>query len=128
MSKYQMAKVSAILNLLGALLLFVSFQAASTDFMLVSTKGGRQALCVGKQAMFVVDPGYRVGVGVAECPSGADAKPTAVVNTDKPWLAKLGWFLIVAGFIFQWISIEPPQAPIVRISHGPRQKSPKNPN
>jgi hypothetical protein len=128
MSKYQMARASAILNLVGAVLLFVSFQATSTDFMLVSTKDGRQALCVGKRAMFVMEPNYHTGIGVATCPNDPDAKPAAVINTDEPWLAKLGWLLIVVGFIFQWASIEPPQAPVVRVSYGPRQKSPKKSN
>ncbi len=38
MSKYRMAQLSAFLNLAGAVLVFLSFQATSTDFFLVTTK------------------------------------------------------------------------------------------
>jgi hypothetical protein len=52
-------------------------------------------------------PGGGTLVGL-NCPSDADTKPTAIVNTDAPWLGKLGWFLIGVGFFLQIFSIEEP--------------------
>jgi hypothetical protein len=122
-----MAQLSAFLNLLGALLVFLSFQATSTDFFLVTTKENKTALCVGKSAMFVMGPGTSLLIGTA-CPEAMPgARPTAVVNTDAPWLAILGWALLFVGFFFQLFSIEAPKPNIpVHVSHGPRQRSPKS--
>src|SRR6202049_4420069 len=52
MSKYRIAQASAWLNLLGAFLVFVSFQGTSTDLLMVRTADGRTAFCVGPVSMF----------------------------------------------------------------------------
>ena len=103
--------------------MFLSFQATSTDFLLVSTRDGKSALCVGKRAFFVMVPNGGTGAGAA-CPEGVDAKPAAVVNTDSAWLAKLGWMILGAGFLLQIFSIKKPrETDAPRSSYGPRQKS-----
>jgi hypothetical protein len=107
MTKYRMAQLSGLLNLFGALLVFLSFQATSTDLLLVRASSGQTAFCVGKNAMLVLDPGGGIDIG-AKCPQGADTKPTAVVNTDAPWLGFVGWGILALGFLLQIFSIEKP--------------------
>jgi hypothetical protein len=127
MMKYRMALLSAFLNLLGSFLVFLSFQAASTNLLLVTEKGTKNvAFCIGDRAVFgLTKDGRGTAMGYG-CPQGVDAKPAAVVNTDSPGLAKFGWILIGFGFFLQMFSIEKPQAVTVpHISYGPRQRSPK---
>ncbi len=70
--------------------------------------------------MFVMGPRNSLGIGTA-CPEAMPgARPTAVVNTDAPWLAIFGWFLLLAGFFLQFFSIEKP-----RPSAAPAHESPK---
>lgn len=106
MTKYRTAQASAVLSLLGSFLVFLSFITTSSDFMLVSTKDGRSALCVGNRAMFEMGQYQNIGVGVARCPQGVDAKPTVVAVTDWPWVARTGWFMLVLGLLLQLFSIE----------------------
>jgi hypothetical protein len=111
MSKFRLAQASAILNLLGAFLVFLSFQATSTKFLLVTGTDNRSFLCVGDQALFAMDPKHGLDLGVG-CPAGQDYKPAAVVNTDKPWLGYFGWGMLFLGFFAQLLSIEkPPVSP-----------------
>ena len=111
--KYRMAFVSAFLNLLGSFLVFLSFQATSTDLLLVTEKGKKNvAFCIGDRAVFGLTAdgkGTAMGYG---CPQGTDVKPAAVINTDSPGLAKFGWILIGIGFFLQLFSIETPLPPI----------------
>ena|ERR1700730_18187628 len=126
-SKYHMAMLSAILNLIGAALIFWSFQAASTKLLLVTGQGKDVAFCIGDRAMFgLTKDGQGLAMGYA-CPSGDTMKPTVVANTDKPWMATVGWGMLVLGFVFQLASVEKKPKPDFppRVSYGPRQKSPK---
>ena len=129
MSKYQMARLSAALNLLGSLLVFASFQATSTRLLLVIGNNKEVAFCIGDRALFGLSPdgmGLRMGYG---CPKGDTVRPAAVVNTDAPWMAISGWIMLAVGFGLQFFSIEKPQVVIVpKPSYGPRQRSPKNSN
>jgi hypothetical protein len=106
---------------------FLSFQATSTNLLVIANKDKSFAFCIGDRAVFGLVPG---GMGTyigAKCPEGTDAKPAAVVNTDSPGLAKFGWILIGFGFFLQMFSIEKPQPVTVpHVSYGPRQKSPKS--
>lgn len=126
MTKYWMAQVAAICNFLGAVLVFVSFQATSTDLLMIANKDQSFAFCIGDRAIFGLTPGGRGTYIGAACPQGADAKPAAVVSTDYPNLTKFGWVLVGVGFFLQLFSLEKPKLePTPRISYGPRQKSPK---
>jgi hypothetical protein len=128
MTKYWMAQIAAMLNLLGAFLVFLSFQATSTDLLLVMGKDKSTAFCVGQNAILAEGPDGSTILGT-KCPEGSDAKPAAVVNTDSPGLAKFGWIILAVGFFLQMFSIEKPRAPIIpHASYGPRQRSPKNRN
>jgi hypothetical protein len=86
---------------------FLSFQATSTNLLLVtSTDQKLAAFCVGDRAAFVME-GNGVGMGTA-CPQGSGIKPTAVVNSDSPLLGYIGWGLLALGFGTQFFSIEKP--------------------
>ncbi len=114
MKKHQWAVVSAVLNLLGGAFLLFSFQATSTDLLMVSGKGGETAFCVGKDAFFVMRPGHGIGVGTT-CPeSKGDARPTAVVNTDRPAFVTIGLVLVLCGFFAQLLSIDIPRAKLTK--------------
>ncbi len=107
MSKSHWAQISAFLNLLGSVFLFLSFQATSTSLLLVSGADKSTSFCVGDTAMFKFsESGTGVEMGT-KCPIAANSKPTAVVNTDLPELAKWGWIVLVIGFLVQIFSIEP---------------------
>jgi len=87
---------------------FHSFQATSTSLILVTEKNGAMSFCVGNNAMFTAIPGPGHGLQMGhECPQGIDAKPAAIVNTDSPIEATLGWLLLLLGFVLQVFSIEP---------------------
>lgn len=124
--RYRLALLSGFLNLLGSFLVFLSFQATSTNLLVIANKDQSFAFCIGDRAIFGLIPGGRgTYIGTA-CPTGTDAKPAAVVNTDSPGLAKFGWILIAFGFFLQMFSIEKPQLVTVpQIASGPRQRSPK---
>ena len=107
MIKYRCAIWSAILSMFGTILLVISFQATSTNFLLVTTKGGDSALCVGNRAMFALtEKGLSMN---GKCPEGVMSKPTAVVNTERPKLAIFGLFIIITGFVLQLLSINKPK-------------------
>ena len=108
MKKHHFAYLSAGLNFLGAIFLFLSFQATSTDFILVTATDGRSALCVGKNALFFMTPDGGLGMGT-KCPDWETGKPTAVVNTEHPSFAKAGIFFILFGFLLQLFSIDKPK-------------------
>lgn len=123
MKKYQWSRLSASLNLVGSLLLFFSFQATSTDFLLVTNPDGQSALCVGKAALFVLtlDRGLKMGTG---CPEWQSGKPTAVVNTEHPKFAFWGLLMILVGFVSQYLGIERPLIETSRAEK--RREKPKN--
>jgi hypothetical protein len=128
MTKYWRAQTSAALTLLGSFLVFLSFQGASTNLMLVTEKGTKNvAFCIGDRAVLgLTDDGRGTAMGYG-CPKGLDAKPTAVVNTDSPGLAKAGWMILALGFFLQIFSIEKPKPTIAtQVSYGPRQKKSKH--
>jgi hypothetical protein len=107
MLKYRLAQASAVLNLLGALLVFLSFQATSTNLLLITSADQQlAAFCVGGRAAFLMR-GPAVGLGVT-CPTGPNIKPTAIVNTDSPFLEYIGWGLLGLGFFTQLFSLEKP--------------------
>jgi hypothetical protein len=110
MTMAQLARTSAFLNLAGSLLVFLSFQATSTRLVLVTSSDKSDktaAFCIGDTALFrLSSDGHGVGLGTS-CPQSENMKPAAVVNTEYPWMAKLGWFLLLFGIGLQVYSIEP---------------------
>jgi hypothetical protein len=109
-SKHRMAQLSALLTLVGSVLIFYAFQASSTGF-LVYTHGkyGESSMCVGDppKSLIAMGPSGELIIGTPrlnrECAQG---KSFAVVNTESPLVAKVGWSLIVLGFVLQMFSVE----------------------
>jgi hypothetical protein len=112
MLKYRITQISASLTLLGSFFVFYAFQTASTGFV-VYTRGryGEAAMCVGdppRSMLAIGANGEFLMVMRGFDRSCSQGKSFAVVNTDSPQLARLGWISLVLGFIFQVFSIEKP--------------------
>lgn len=98
------ARIALLLNLAGTTLLFLSFQATSSDFRLVSTSDGRYALCVDRTALIIKEPkGF--GIGYTVCPDWEHSKPAAVVNVEHPSFVTLGFIASILGFLLQLMTI-----------------------
>jgi hypothetical protein len=100
-------RIALVCNLLGTLLLFYSFQAESSDIKVVTTDVGDTALCVNNHLLIQSQLNGGVEVGVRPCPELANAKPTAVVNFEMPWLVDAGFIFIFIGFLLQLLGIPP---------------------
>jgi hypothetical protein len=119
MKKYQWATWSLVLNVLGFLLLFVAFQATSSDLAIYSnSKDKIAALCYAGSAMVMLDmsvPRGRTNIGISPqfspCSSG---KPTAIVNTDYPLLGKIGILFVFVSFWMQYKSIDRTEATLTK--------------
>lgn len=105
------ARIALLLNLAGTALLFLSFQATSSDFRLVTATSDhfpdqkRYALCVAKTALMVADGTGSVGLGFGMCPHWEDARPAAVVNVEHPSFVTLGFLASVTGFLLQFLTV-----------------------
>jgi len=95
-------------NLLGAFLLFLSFQATSSDVKLISLpNNGTTAFCAYGTNILTAR-GSAISVG-GPCPAGPDAKPLALVSIEHPRMVTIGFVLTLLGFLLQWFSF--PSAP-----------------
>jgi hypothetical protein len=100
---------SAVLNLVGAFLVFLSFQATSSEFGMTILKNGERALCSHDDALISWGQ-YSVSMGTHNgcSPEKVQAVPRiAVVTVESPVLGYLGWFLLLFGFVLQIFSIDP---------------------
>lgn len=109
-------KAALLLNLVGTILLFYSFQATSSDMKLVTAPSKlfpsqkQYAICVNNFALLLTD-GNSLLMGAHGCPNWADAKPAAVVNIEHPTFVEIGFILLVCGFVLQYFAV--PQAATV---------------
>lgn len=90
-------------------MLFLSFQATSSDFKLVTTSSGDSALCVNGRAMIVARSNGGWLIGSRTCPDFEKAKPAAVVNSEHPVLITFGFLLSTLGFLLQYLSFPSPK-------------------
>jgi hypothetical protein len=118
LSNPKLQKAALFLNLLGAILLFYSFQATSSDFKLITTSSKsvlpdskQYALCVNDYALIVSDGKNGISLGHPGCPDWEDARPAAVVSIEHPWFEKAGFSLLILGFLLQCFPV--PQAETV---------------
>jgi hypothetical protein len=111
-------QAALFLNLLGTVALFYSFQATSSNFRLVTQKTHsalageqeRSALCVyGHSLVTGGSSGEFWSIGGGACPDWEHAKAAAVVNIEHPMLVGLGFLMIAAGFVLQYLAIPQPQ-------------------
>src|ERR1700691_5183089 len=98
-------RISLLLNLLGTALLFLSFQATSSNFRLITTSDGRSALCVDQRAMLIALPNGGFQMGIQKCPEWENARPAAVVNIERPSFVTLGFICTTLGFLLQFLSV-----------------------
>jgi hypothetical protein len=105
-----------LLNLLGTIILFYSFQATSSDFKLVTTDnpagaiggvGKKYDLCVSGYVLAGRNPAGMYFGGA--CPNWANAKFAAVVNIEHPFFVGLGFTLLILGFTLQYFAIPQPR-------------------
>ena len=102
-------RFALICNLVGAMLLFLSFQATASKFRLVTDKWGDAALCVNDRLLMqaLSNGGWRIGS--ERCPEFDKGKSVAVVNIELPWLAYLGFILTLVGFALQFFAFPGPK-------------------
>ena len=103
-------RLALILNLAGTVILFLSFQATSSNFRLITTKDGKSALCVDQRAMMIATPDRGWLIGAQQCPDWENARPAAVVNVEHPSFITLGFILTTFGFLLQFLSFPSPKS------------------
>ncbi len=96
-------RIALTLNLLGMVLLFLSFQATSSNFKFVTTPEKLSYMCVYDKAFFVRSPEGGLSMGVFDCPQKARA--AAIVNAEHPAFIFIGFGLSGLGFLLQLLSI-----------------------
>jgi hypothetical protein len=116
-----LARIALGLNLLGTILLALSFSATSSDFKLVTAENTdirgnavigltAYAICVKGYALAVTDAKGSVGIGMHECPNWANSYPSAVVIADHPVWLLVGLISSMLGFLLQFLAIRSPKA------------------
>jgi hypothetical protein len=110
------AQFALILNLLGTVALFYSFQATSSNFRLVTVEdksvlgnGEQSALCVYGHAMMTAGRSGGWSIGGGPCPDWEHARAAAVVNIEHPTFEGLGFICLAAGFFVQLLSVPSPR-------------------
>lgn len=100
-------RFALLLNLVGTVMLFLSFQATSSKIKIISTPDGNTALCVSGWAIFVANEKY--ATFSSPCPEWQNARSVAVVNIEKPILVTVGFSILTMGFLLQFLSIPSPK-------------------
>jgi hypothetical protein len=98
-------RFALLLNLFGTVLLFLSFQATSSNFRLITTSQGDSALCVDQRALIISYAVRGMSIGTMDCPDWQNARPAAVVNVERPSFVTLGFICTTLGFLLQFLSI-----------------------
>lgn len=118
------ARIALLLNLVGTILLALSFQATSSDFRFVTTHDhtyrGRTprndmhfdtvyALCTNDTTMIAegIDSNGvpNIVLNVPRCPDNEHAKSAAVVNTEHPKFLFVGLGFNTLGFALQFLIV-----------------------
>ena len=100
-------RIALFSNLLGTVLLFISFQATSSKVKIISAPDGKTAMCLDQTAIFVgTGRSFIVGTG---CPDWERGRPVAVVIVERPILITLGFAFLSLGFLLQVLSLPSPR-------------------
>lgn len=100
-------RIALFSNLLGTVLLFISFQATASKVKIISTPDGKTAMCLDQTGIFV-GMGHEFTIGTG-CPDWENARPIAVVIVERPTLITFGFALLSLGFLLQVLSIPSPR-------------------
>ena len=101
----------------GAIVLFISsdligFQLVTTKTVSALAKSGyftQYALCVNNYGLIETDSEHGMVMGSHGCPDWEHAKPAAVVNIEHPVFEGLGFLMLLAGFLLQYLSVPQPK-------------------
>jgi hypothetical protein len=109
-------RFALVLNLVGTLLLFLSFQATSSSFRLVKRDSSRffksekeYSICVEDYTLLSTNATGAVAIGHRGCPTSEDDRRAAVVNTEHPLFITFGFALILIGFALQFFAVPEPK-------------------
>jgi hypothetical protein len=107
-SNRKVQQFALILNLLGTVTLFYSFQATSSNLKVV-TFNDRTALCIYGQTMIMTGKNGMQMFGQEPCPDGPTTKAFAVVNIEHPIFVWVGFLSLFLGFVIQVFAVPRPQ-------------------
>jgi hypothetical protein len=96
-------RIALSLNLLGMVLLFLSFQATSSNFRFVTTPDNKDYICIQNEAFFMHPHDGGFSMGSFPCPQ--DARAAAIVNAEHPSFIFIGFACSALGFLLQLLSI-----------------------
>jgi hypothetical protein len=96
------------MNLIGTVLLFLSFQATSSNVRIVKELDGTTAVCVDKISLFrsFASGAWQLS---GPCPDWDTGRPAAVVIIEKPLFVTIGFTLTSLGFLLQFLSLPSPK-------------------
>jgi hypothetical protein len=89
-------------NLLGTLLIFLSFQAMSSNVKLLSSNNTTAVCAYGEALMITSNSNVAVG---GHCPDLPQARASTLLSVDHPRTAILGFSLMLLGFFLQWFAL-----------------------
>lgn len=103
-------RVALLCNLLGTVLLFLSFQATSSNVTLVKTSDGSTYFCIGQRAIFIALASGGIGF-ISTCPTPQEAvgRPISVVNVEHPLFVTVGFAFTSLGFLLQVLALPSPR-------------------
>jgi hypothetical protein len=103
-------RCALILELLGTVMLFLAFQATSSNVKIITTLDQKTSICINDFALFNSE-GAPPGGGVigGACPQWPGARSVAVVNFEKPYLVTIGFCVLTLGFLIQFLAIPSPK-------------------
>lgn len=93
-------RIALFFNLTGTVLLFLSFQATSSNLIIKRASNGSTAMCIDRSGIAVTNPEGAWELG-GLCPDWPSARPTAVVNVERPYLVTIGFIFASLGFLLQ---------------------------
>ncbi len=96
-------RFALICNFVGGVVLFFSFQLATSSFRLVQTNEGDMAIC-GNRKLLIQTKGSNLMIG-GGCPNWEQGKSIAIVYVERSWLVVLGLGLTVFGFALQLLAL-----------------------
>lgn len=117
-----LARLALVLNLVGTILLALSFAATSSDFRLITAPDtsifGKSALgntayaiCAKNYVLAITDAQHGLGIGTGECPNWDKSYPAAVVIAEHPRWLQTGLIMSAVGFLIQLLTIPTNNAP-----------------